>query len=226
RTAYGEDKGADQIEYDKNPLHRPASAVVAARTPHKGSLPAVTHRIDDSRLAVRRNFQRKVDGLCVALFILVTVCRDLPAAPPVQVLAHDDARGFLLSVAHADLERLVDDLAGGVDVEGGLAALADDIEGVAQLDAHVLVARRVLDHVFADEFERTVGGGLVHAHAAGRQWCAQLVGFGVAEFQPRANRAFGGRPVALVAYRLRPVTPWLRRGREHQLLAALMSTAV
>src|SRR5690606_34254362 len=127
---------------------------------------------------------------------------DLPRAPAIQVFAHDHGCRRLLAIAHADFEALIDDLAAAVHAEAGLPALADHIEGIAELDAHRLVARRVPADVLTDELQGAVDRGLVDAHATGRQRHAELVGLLVVEFEIGANRSLAGRAIALVGDRL------------------------
>ncbi len=62
-----------------------------------------------------------------------------------------------------------------------LTAVADHVERLAHLDAHLLVARRVIDAVLADELLRAAAIVLVDPHHAGRQRHAEAVGFGVLE---------------------------------------------
>src|SRR6266511_4665789 len=54
-----------------------------------------------------------------------------------------------------------------------LRALADHVEGLAQLDLHALVLGRVVDPVLADELLAACRIGLVDAHLALGQWQAQ-----------------------------------------------------
>jgi hypothetical protein len=71
----------------------------------------------------------------------------------------------------------------------------------AELDAHRLVARRVLDHVLADEFEAAIAARLVDAYAPGRQSEAEAIRFAVLEFKPGTDRARIGCTITLVADR-------------------------
>ncbi len=119
----------------------------------------------------------------------------------------------------------------GVDAEVDLAALADDVEGRAQLDLHRLLARRVVDQVLADEFQAAVGGvELRDADLSRRQRHAEAVGGGVLQAQVDVDLLVGlhaqvavGRRRAVVGVRVGAALPVVderllaahaRRGRE------------
>ena len=65
-------------------------------------------------------------------------------------------------VAHFDLEGFLAHPIRDIPVIG-LLAFADDIERIADVQHRPFVAGRVIDQIFADEFERSVVVGLVDA---------------------------------------------------------------
>ena len=73
------------------------------------------------------------------------------------------------------------------DGEVHLGALADDVERLSHLDPHALVARRVVDPVFADELLGARAVALVDAHDAGGQRHSQPVVLGVLEVEVDAH---------------------------------------
>src|SRR2546428_7051194 len=79
------------------------------------------------------------------------VCLDVPGVPADQVVDYSDLDLLLLMVAHLDLERLVGVLLAGVDAVIRLAPLADQVEGVAEIEAHLLARGGVVDDIFAHE---------------------------------------------------------------------------
>ena len=62
---------------------------------------------------------------------------DLPVVPAVERFLDEDFDGLGLVVADADLEALGHDVAGGVHVEIGAFAFADDVERVADVQLTV-----------------------------------------------------------------------------------------
>src|SRR2546428_12618584 len=79
------------------------------------------------------------------------VCLDVPGVPADQVVDYSDLDLLLLMIAHLDLERLVGVLLAGVDAVIRLAPLADQVEGVAEIEAHLLARGGVVDDIFAHE---------------------------------------------------------------------------
>ena len=77
----------------------------------------------------------------------VAAIGDLPIHPAIQVLLDDHVHRLFLVIAQLDLERFGDDVSVIVGVEAGLPPLADDVEGAAELDHHVLVLGGVMNDV-------------------------------------------------------------------------------
>src|SRR6187402_2077196 len=98
--------------------------------------------------------------------------QDLPVAP--RGFVHLHALGRVLVVTQLDLPRAFAG-AGAQRTPAELAAIGHDIEGFAELDANLLVARRVLDRILSDELLLAALVGLVDAHRTLRQRHAQLV---------------------------------------------------
>ena len=86
--------------------------------------------------------------------------------------------------AHLDLDLLLHPARLGVDAEVDLTPLADHVEGRAELHAHRLVLRRVLDAVLADELHGSVARiGLADPHPACGKRDAEAAVLVVAEAQ-------------------------------------------
>ena len=99
---------------------------------------------------------------------LCVLREDLPVAPAIEVFLHHHLDRLRLVVAQLHFDLFFHPLAPWCRrVKIDLAALADHVERRAQLHAHLLVLRRVVDLVLADELEAAVGlVELRHAHAA------------------------------------------------------------
>jgi hypothetical protein len=84
-----------------------------------------------------------------------------------------DRHGLVLGVAQFDAPGRLGLVVGDALVIG-LPALGGDVEGFAQPQLELLVLRRVLDAVLADELRRALAVLRVDAHDAGRQRLAEL----------------------------------------------------
>src|ERR1019366_7507360 len=107
--------------------------------------PRIMHRVSHDLLAVRGDRDREFYGLRVALLRLMRLLGKLPVVPAIKVLDDAHVRGFFFVVAHADLEGFVHPVLIGLDVKAGAFALADNVEGVAGVDADHFVFGRVVD---------------------------------------------------------------------------------
>ena len=99
-------------------------------------------------------------------------------------------------VAHFDLESFVHPFVIGIDSETGAAALAHQIEAVAGVDPHGLVAGRVIDGVFTGEFELAIIVAAIKTQPALGQCHPKIIGFGILEFLHDPNFWIGLGAVA------------------------------
>src|SRR2546422_5117137 len=94
---------------------------------------------------------------------LVSGFQHLPVPTDRLVDLHGDRR--FLVVAQSDLKlHLVEPV--GELLEIGLLALADDVKGIADVQAEGFILGRVVDAVLTNELHPTLGVGLIDAHRA------------------------------------------------------------
>jgi hypothetical protein len=85
--------------------------------------------------------------------VLPRLLHHLPVAG--HGLLHPDHDGLVLGIAQFDAPGRFADIVGDASVIG-LLALGGDVEGFAQPELELLVLRRVLDAVLADELRRAL----------------------------------------------------------------------
>src|ERR1017187_2729371 len=90
--------------------------------------------------------------MAVGLFVLNRTGSDFPVYGSIEVFHHANLYRLLLVGAQLDLERFGGRLLVAADNVVGAAALARNVKSIAGIDAHGLVVRRVVNGVFAGEF--------------------------------------------------------------------------
>ena len=114
------------------------------------------------------------------------------------MLHHAERHRLFLAVAQLDLERLVQPLVAAVGLEIRLLAFADEVEGVARRHAHRLVARRVVNAVFAGELQLPVVAAAIEPQLARGQCDAEMIRLCVHELAHDDDLLVALRAVAAV----------------------------
>ena len=107
--------------------------------------------VSDHALRVRRDRNVELDGVGVGLDEILGMLLDGPGQPSIEVLHDSELGGDRFVVVDLDLEALGDYGIGVVAVKIRLMPLADQVEGVAGVDAQCLVFGRVITRVVAQQ---------------------------------------------------------------------------
>jgi hypothetical protein len=156
------------------------------------------HRVGHYGFAVGFYCDGEFDGLRVGLARGGGLLGQLPVVAAVEVLDKSNAGGFFLVVADSDFKGLVHPVLTGFDVVVGALALADDVEGVASVEAQGFVLGSVIDRIFADELKVPVGIASVETQAAFGKRDAKMVGLRVLELLHHKNFRIGLRAIGRI----------------------------
>ena len=151
-------------------------------------LPGVLHRVTHDDFGFRRDASPgKTTVRASVLAIVVRLRADVPVHPSIQVLLDDHLDALLLLVAQACTSISSVIVLREVSTRKSICRRSPTTsKAEPSLSKHLFVARRVVDRVLADEFERLVGRiELRHADATGRQRHSHAVRFGVPESADR-----------------------------------------
>ena len=121
---------------------------------------------------------------------------DGPGQPSIEVFHDAELDGNGLVITNSNLEGLGDHGVIVVAMKVRLPPLADQVEGVASVDAQGLVFRRVINGVLSDELQVPVGVPAVEADAAFGQGNAQPVLGGVDDLPEDGDFGVGLRPIS------------------------------
>src|SRR5262249_8712728 len=146
-----------------------------------GRLPHVMHGIDQCGLAIDWDLRFEFGGVAVLLLWLDGRRSDLPSCTAIEVLDDGDLHRLRLVVAHLDLECLVGKSSLLIDVEVRPPPRAGQVKSIASVDADGLIARCVVDSVFANELQGAVVIAAIEAHAPFWKRDAQVVLRGILE---------------------------------------------
>ena len=117
----------------------------------------VTHGKGQHRFFIGTYLNIKFRGVSVLFAVFVRGLLDFPIAP--EMFDHRDGHRFILAVAQGYRNVLFGNPLGHPPMILD-RALADYVEGVAQINAYLFVFRSVIDLILADELERTIFIGL------------------------------------------------------------------
>src|SRR2546423_1118174 len=73
----------------------------------RAASPCLMRSIRNRLLSIRRNRQRKLNGLAIRLSVRIGLCRDVPSNPTIQVFYYTNLHQLFLVIADLDFERFV-----------------------------------------------------------------------------------------------------------------------
>ena len=121
------------------------------------ALPGVMDLVGDDSFLACRDLDTKFNCLAVGLFKVMRLFDNLPGNPAIEVLDYPEFDGILfLVVANLDFKGFIQPLVTCVNSEVGSSSFSDEVEGVAGIDADLLIFWCMVNNVFADKFELTI----------------------------------------------------------------------
>ena len=156
--------------------------------------------VGDYLFSVWGNRHWKLYGVRLRFFVIGGTGRDIPGQCSIQMLDYAHIHWLFLVVAHFDFERFGRAAFSRLHDVVRASAFSGQVEGVASVEADGLVARRVVDDIFAGEFDLAVIVTAVKTDSPLGQRHAEMIGLRVNELAHHPDfRIRFGAVVVIVA---------------------------
>src|ERR1700760_4433718 len=114
----------------------------AGGVPAPYELPSVANPVAQLGLTVRRHIDREGEGTGIFLCEFMCFGENLPVAPAIEILFHDDLHRLVLVIAQRYVYLFLQPALLGAHGKIALPPLPNHIKRRAELDSHVFILRR------------------------------------------------------------------------------------